>query len=125
MEFSINGSTIIGISNTLNSNGKFIKFAKNCMGKNSPNRDLFMTGEHLVESNNKLVMAKKLVNGTTITKVSEKPQNVYNILLNKHEIINIHNMPVESLNPMNLGSRKISEKSRKIAKSKANSLFKR
>ena len=67
----------------------------------------------------------ELVNGTTITKVSEEPQNVYNILLNKHEVINIHNMPVESLNPMNLGSRKISEKSRKIAKAKANSLFKR
>ena len=124
-KFSINGSEIIGISKTMHNSGCFIKISKDSLGNNVPDKDLFLTGDHLVDIDGELVKAKKLVNNTNITKETKEAQYVYNVLLKKHEIISVHNLTVETLNPKNLGSRKIAKNAEKNKRKLKNLLFKR
>ena len=124
-KFSINGSEIIGISKTMDNSGCFIKISKDSLENNVPDKDLFLTGDHLVNIDGELVEAKKLVNNTNITKETKEAQYVYNVLLKKHEIISVHNLPVETLNPKNLGSRKIAKNAEKNKRKLKNLLFKR
>ena len=119
LKYSINNQKIMGVSKTNNSSGNFICIEKNAIAENVPNMTTITTKNHLIENNKgKLVKAKSLVNGTTITKQYLGEQYVYNILLNEHSLIKINNMGCETLNPKNLGAQKMLKKSKMALKKK-------
>ena len=69
-----------------------------------PNEDTWLTGEHCVLYNRKMVKARNLVNGTSIQKVNMEQQEVYNLLLEGEtsgEMI-ANNLIAETLDPKSI-----------------------
>lgn len=88
-------------------------FSKNSIGYNKPNKDLIVSGNHEILYNNRLIPAYKFVNDIKINNLYSKRHSngvkffdekceLYNILLDTHEIINANNLECESMNPDNL-----------------------
>ena len=78
---TIRGKKIVMTTKTRNIDNYLIEIKKNAFFENVPNEDTYMTGEHCVFYNNKMVKAKDLVNNTTILKIYAEHQEVYNLVL--------------------------------------------
>lgn len=89
---------IVGITKTKNSLEKIICIEKNAISKNVPDKTLYISLNHMLNINNKSVYAKNIVNGRTIYMTSHTGL-LYNVLMDKHIWISVHNCNVESLNP--------------------------
>ena len=98
------------VSHTLNSvSGKWVGEAKSnlpvlirrgALGENSPNADLYLTGEHAVYVDGYLIKAGDLVNGTSITFEAADGRDTldfFNIELDRHDILDVQGASFESL----------------------------
>ena len=73
------------------------------MSSNSPSSDIICSGDHKILYENKLIEAKKLINLICgVEKIKNDKRVLYNILMDKHEVIMANNTPVESLHPQNI-----------------------
>jgi len=100
---TINGKSINFVTKTIHTEDILIKFKKDCFAPNRPSEDLICSPEHKIYFKNKLVEAKEFVDSfTNILRIKNKKEVLYNILMDKHEIIIANNIPVESLHPNNL-----------------------
>jgi hypothetical protein len=82
---------------------KIVCIEKHALGINIPNRKTYISNNHGILYNKKLIPAKQLVGrfrGIYHTKYNG--EILYNILMEKHYIININNIRVETLNPKNI-----------------------
>ena len=79
-----------------------VKISKNAISENIPSQDTYMSMDHKVLVNHKLVPAKYLCMWNENVKfVKYRNQVLYNILMKDHEIIYANDMAVESLHPKN------------------------
>ena len=93
---------IIAITQTIMLENNIVCFEKNSLGYNIPNKKTYISKYHCVKYNNKLIEAYKFVG--RIKGVYYEKYNgelLYNILMEKHYIIRVNNLKVETLNPKN------------------------
>ena len=96
---SINNKSVNKLVKVNNKDNYVIEVRKNALGKNIPSKTTYMTKEHGIFINGKLVKAKNLVNDETIVIKEMGKHKIYNVLLNKHDKMMVNNMIVETLNP--------------------------
>jgi hypothetical protein len=103
---TINGKRIKFITETKSKDTHLYKIKRNALGKNIPSRDITVTGNHLVEYDFVLMPVRVLSTELEkIEKVKYNGEKLYNILMDKHEIIKLNNLNVETLHPNNLIAR--------------------
>ena len=93
---------IVAITETIMLENNIVCFEKNSLGYNIPNKKTYISNYHGIIHNGKLIQANKFVG--RLPGVYYKKYNneiLYNILMEKHYIIKINNMKVETLNPLN------------------------
>lgn len=100
---TINNRTINHITQSIHTDEYLIKIKKNCLSSNSPSSDIICSGDHKILYKNNLIEAKKLINLVCgVEKIKNDKRVLYNILMDKHEVIMANNTPVESLHPQNV-----------------------
>ena len=93
---------IIAITETITHENNIVCFEKNSLGYNVPDKKTYISKYHGIIHNNKLIEANKFIG--RLPGIYYKKYNneiLYNILMEKHYIIKINNMKVETLNPNN------------------------
>jgi hypothetical protein len=96
---TIRNNKIVALTETQSTEDYLVKIKKNSFG-NVPIQDTETTGNHMIY-NNAFVRAKTLINGTTIEKIPYRGLPLYNILLEKHDIMMVNGLITETLNPEN------------------------
>ena len=93
---------IVAITETVMLDNNIVCFEKNSLGYNIPNKKTHISKYHSIMYNHKLIEAYKFV-GRLRGVYYEKYNGelLYNILMEKHYIIKINNLKVETLNPKN------------------------
>jgi hypothetical protein len=100
---TINNRTINHITQGIHTDDYLIKIKKNCLSSNSPSSDIICSGDHKILYKNNLIKAKKLINLVYgVEKIKNDKRVLYNILMDKHEVIMANNTRVESLHPQNI-----------------------
>ena len=100
---TINNRTINHITQGIHTDDYLIKIKKNCLSSNSPSSHIICSGDHKILYKNKLIEAKKLINLICgVEKIKNDKRVLYNILMDKHEVIMANNTLVESLHPQNI-----------------------
>ena len=102
---TINGKQIKAITETVTKDKFIYRIKKNAFKKNVPSRDTIITGNHLIEFDYVFLPVKKLIEHPKVEEVKYNGERLYNILMDKHEIIRVNNMNVETLHPNNLIAR--------------------
>ena len=100
---TIHNRPIVAITQTIMNENKIVCIEKHALGINIPNRKTYISNYHGILYNNKLIPAKQLVGRLrSVYHIKYNGEVLYNILMEKHYIININNMRVETLNPKNI-----------------------
>jgi hypothetical protein len=105
---TINNKRIIAITKTITPEKHLVCFEKYTLGLNIPSQRTLMTPGHEVLYRGKLVQAKEFVG--RIKNVYTVPYNgdvLYNVLQEKHGLMKVNNMVLETLNPINKVAKKI------------------
>jgi hypothetical protein len=98
---TIDGEQIVMITKTKNMDDYMVVIKKDAFGKNVPNEDTYLTGEHQVLFEGEMVKSKDLLNGNTIVREQMKSHMVYNVLMKHEGRVIANNMVAESLDPKN------------------------
>lgn len=99
---TINGKQIKAITETVTKDKFIYKIKRNAFEKNKPSKETIVSGNHLIEFEGILVPTRSLEGHPNIELVRYNGERLYNILMDKHEVITINNMKVETLHPNNL-----------------------
>jgi len=100
---TINNKPINHITQSIHTDDYLIKIKKNCLSSNSPSSDIICSGDHKILYKNNLIESKNLINKVYgVEKIKNDKRVLYNILMDKHEVIMANNTPVESLHPQNI-----------------------
>ncbi len=100
---TIRGKQIVAITQTTPIFKHIICIQKDALGMNIPNRDVCISNEHKVFYKGKMVKAKDLIGlCNNVTKVPYNGEILYNVLLEKHDKMLIHNLICETLDPENI-----------------------
>ncbi len=97
--YTINGKKIITITKSISTSNSLICFEKNSLCNNVPFTRTIMTDCHQVLYKDRMYLAKKLVNNKNIYNIRNTGETLYNVLMENHELINVNNLTVETLNP--------------------------
>ena len=105
-EHTINNKRITHITQTYLSDDKLVLIKKDAISKNLPSEDTIMSGFHKIKYNNHIYEAYKLVGLFKKAKfIKYKGQELYNVLMDEHQYMQVNNMTVETLNPNNIIAR--------------------
>ena len=97
---TIRGNSIVAITSSRPLQKHIVCFEKNSLGKNIPSRQTLVSKEHKVLYNGTMTKARDLVNlCENVTNVHYNSEMLYNVLLEKHENMNVNNMICETLDP--------------------------
>ena len=100
---TIKKNPILAITQSFMNEDTIVCIEKNSLGINIPNKRTYISNYHGIIYKNKLVSAKQLVGRLRgIYHVKYNKQILYNVLMEKHYIINVNNLSVETLNPKNI-----------------------
>lgn len=100
---TIGRKPIVAITKSLMNEDSIVCIEKNSLGINIPNRKTYISNYHGIIYNNKLIPAKQLVGRLRgIYSVKYYNQILYNVLMEKHYVMIVNNMRVETLNPKNI-----------------------
>ena len=102
---TINGMKVKEVVSYRNADNFMILIKKGALGENSPNKDTLISQNHRVFIGSKPIMAKKLINHTTIVRKFMVPEIVYNVLLDKprKKTMSVNNLIVETKDPDMIG----------------------
>lgn len=99
---TINGNKIIAVTKTITLDNHLVCFKKNALGINYPSNETIVSKNHKIFYNQKFISAFKFVkNFENVSYVPYSGEILYNILMEKHSIINVNNMACETLHPNN------------------------
>ena len=114
---TINNKEIKQITTSTISDDKLVCFTKHSLGYNKPNKDLIVTCNHEILFNGKLIQAGEFASKNIkinnlysnkhskgINFINYNNEILYNILMDKHEIIYANNVECETLNPKNINA---------------------
>jgi uncharacterized delta-60 repeat protein len=100
---TIKKNPITAITQSFTNEDTIVCIEKHSLGINIPNKRTYISNYHGIIYKNKLVSAKQLVGRLRgIYHVKYNKQILYNVLMEKHYIINVNNLSVETLNPKNI-----------------------
>ena len=100
---TIHKKPIVAITQTYMDEDRIVCIEKHALGINVPNKKTYISNYHGILYKNKLVPAKQLVGRFRgIYYIKYDKQMLYNVLMERHYIINVNNMKVETLNPKNI-----------------------
>ena len=109
---TINHRRIIAVTTTITPEKNLVCFEANSMGINCPTKRTMMTPGHEVLYRGKLVQAKHFVG--RVEGVHNVPYNgkdvLYNVLQEKHGLMSVNNMVLETLHPENKVAKEILKK---------------
>jgi len=100
---TIRNKTIVAITKTITNHDKVVCFEKHSLGYNIPNKKTIVSLNHGIIYNKKLIPAKKFVGrkrGIYFKKYNK--EYLYNVLMEKHTVMLVNGMKVETLNPKNM-----------------------
>jgi len=95
---TIYGNKIVAITKTLLTDSYLVKLEKDCIKMNCPSETIILSSAHLVLYNETLIPAKDIREGI---KIPYDGQLMYNIVLDKHSLVEAHNLYIETLYPEN------------------------
>lgn len=100
---TIGNKKIVGISKTISNEKYLVTFCKDALGVNCPIKKTTVSETHKVLCNGQMVKAIDLVNPNNdkIKKKKYRGQFLYNILMEKHSVVNVNGMICETLDPEN------------------------
>ena len=96
---TINNRRIVALTKTIATTKTLICFEKDSIGPNMPNTRTVMTGCHQLYHRGKLSPARVFLNNRSIHKVSNSGEPLYNILMERYEVMRVNNLAVETLHP--------------------------
>jgi uncharacterized delta-60 repeat protein len=100
---TIHRKPIIAITQSVMNENNIVCIEKHSLGINIPNKRTYISNYHGIIYNNKLIPAKQLVGRLQgIYYVKYNGETLYNVLMEKHYIMNVNNIRVETLNPRNI-----------------------
>jgi uncharacterized delta-60 repeat protein len=100
---TIKKNQITAITQSFTNEDTIVCIEKHSLGINIPNKRTYISNYHGIIYKNKLISAKQLVGRLRgIYHVKYNKQILYNVLMEKHYIINVNNLSVETLNPKNI-----------------------
>lgn len=100
---TINNKNIVAITKSIPFEKYIICIEKHSLEYNVPCRDTYISMNHQILYNDKMIEAKQLIGVIEgVYKVPYNKEILYNILLEKHDIIDVNNMKVETLHPENI-----------------------
>jgi hypothetical protein len=120
---TIDGKQIKAITETVTKDKYIYKIKRNAFGKNKPSRETIVSGNHLIEFDYVLVPVRSLEEHPNVESLKYNGERLYNILMDKHEIITINNMKVETLHPNNLIAKLFTNESFKKMDKKEKNIF--
>ena len=100
---TIRGKKIIAITKTVTIEDRIVCIEKDALGPNIPSQKTFISRNHGIFYNKKMVKAKSLIG--KVNGVYNKKYNgeiLYNVLLETHEKMIVNNLIVETLDPTNI-----------------------
>jgi len=91
---------IVALTKSYTHEDTIVCIEKHTFGPDVPNKTTHISNNHLIMYKNKLIAAKMFVGKTPrITYKKYTGEIMYNILMEKHYIVTVNNMKVETLNP--------------------------
>jgi surface protein len=96
---TIQGKRINKRTRTRTMGRHLVRVEKGAIGKNVPSKVTLVTPDHKLLFRGRMVEFKTLVKIQGVTMVPYENQILYNILMDRHEIINVNGMAVETLAP--------------------------
>ena len=100
---TIRGKKIVAITQTTPLFKHIVCIQKDALGKNIPNKDVHISNEHKVFYKGKMTKAMELVDiCKNVSKIPYNGETLYNVLLEKHDKMMIHNLICETLDPENI-----------------------
>ena len=100
---TIRGKSIVAITQTRPIFEYIISIDKDALGKNIPSVKTEISKEHKVFYNGEMVKAKDLVELCSgVKKIPYNGETLYNVLMEKHDKMMVHNLICETLDPDNI-----------------------
>jgi len=100
---TINGRKIKAITCTKSPESHLVKVEKHAFNKNIPSKDIVMSKNHKIYYNGTMIPISNFVNyNKNVVYVTNQGENLYNILFEKHGLMVINNLVVETLDPSNI-----------------------
>jgi len=100
---TIRKKPIVDITKTITLDKYLVKFKKNALGINYPNKNTLMSKEHMVLYKGNLCKAKTFLgNFEKVVRVKYNGEILYNVLMEEHSLINVNNLICETLHPENI-----------------------
>ena len=97
---TIRGKKIVTITKTIIQNKYLICFEKGSLGNNIPNRQTIMSKNHQLFYNGKMIKAQQFASKfKNVKKITYIGEVLYNVLMEKHDKMVVHNLICETLNP--------------------------
>jgi hypothetical protein len=94
---------IVAITQTITDDKYLVCFEKDALGKNLPAKKTIITPHHKIMYKGKLVMAGYFIDHFKgVSKVPYSGEVLYNVLMEKHELMIVNNMLTETLHPKNV-----------------------
>jgi sugar lactone lactonase YvrE len=99
---TINGKKIIAITQTISTYDFLICFEKHSLGNNIPSQKTIITHSHEIFFKGKMRKAIECMEfSENIYKIKYRGEVLYNVLMENHETMNVHNIICETLHPEN------------------------
>ena len=97
---TIRKKKIVAITKTISSESHLVRIAKNALGQNYPSKTTYISQNHKVFFQGRMIQAKLLVD--MVDRVTLRPYRgeiLYNVLLEDYEKMQVNNLIVETLHP--------------------------
>ena len=121
---TINNKKIVGITKTISQDKYLVCFEKDSLGANYPTKSTTVSKQHKILYSGKLIEANKfLCHFAGVKKVKYSGEVLYNVLMEKHEVIRANNLLCETLHPQNIIAKLYNSCMSESYKSKLTSLF--
>jgi Hint domain len=100
---TINNKKILAVTRTISLDKYLVCFEKDSLGKNYPKKSTVVTKQHKILYRGKLIEAENFIGHFVgVKKVKYTGEVLYNILMEKHELISVNNLVCETLHPQNI-----------------------
>jgi len=104
--YTINHEKIVAIIQSVSLDEYLICFEKNALGENYPSRQTVMSKNHKINYKGKMIKAYKFTKYfKNVYKIKYNGEILYNVLMEKHRIMNINHLICETLDPKNMISK--------------------
>jgi hypothetical protein len=100
---TINNKKIVAITKSITQDKHLVRIGKDSFSLNYPNKDIILTKKHNIYFKGKMMEAHKFIGHyDKITLVRYNGETLYNILMEKYDVVKVNNILCETLHPENI-----------------------